>query len=428
MAATTWIGTPKALYRMALRGGDDWNRLKDGLRADQRKELDWLAQLTKTLNEELTAAKDAEERKGTAREERRRLRKPWEEARQIALDPPEAFLLAKELVDIVQDLPMQKFRTKELATELDVDVNSPDFLEAVEESVSSGFVEWTTFGKVQAVDLKSLRARGMVFDQLDSSLAKMRARLNALGVAPLWMLHENASAESTPTKLEGIMNQLLLRLDGLSWAGPGIVSSSDVDLESLEVEKVWPPPAEAKRGSAEIEQELAQAKRDLQVALKAAASDLWARGETSASREDVTSDGSSAFAAKAAPDLSCPECGEVSASDAAFCTYCGASLKPVRNCQSCGAERRTDGNFCPDCGTEYVAEPASETTDRRQPRLDSPDPQPIPVKANGSPNKQTGSGKQTGTPKKKTGSGKQTGTPYKKTGSDLSAELRKKTR
>ena len=241
MAATNWIGTPKALYRMALRGGDDWNRLKDGLRANQREELDRLAQSAKTLSEELSAAKEAEERKGAGR----RLRKPWEEARQIALDPPEAFVLAKALVDIAQAQRARKYRTKELATQLRVDVNSPDFLEAVEESVSSGFVEWTTFGKVQAVDLKSLRARGMVFDQLDSSLAKMRARLNVLGVAPLWMLHENGSAESTPTKLEVIMNQLLLRLDGLSWAGPGIVSSSGVDLESLEVDQVWSPSVEA---------------------------------------------------------------------------------------------------------------------------------------------------------------------------------------
>ncbi len=101
MAATNWIGTPKALYRMALRGGDDWNRLKDGLRANQREELDRLAQSAKTLGEELSDAKEAEERKGAGR----RLRKPWEEARQIALDPPEAFVLAKALVDIAQAEP-----------------------------------------------------------------------------------------------------------------------------------------------------------------------------------------------------------------------------------------------------------------------------------------------------------------------------------
>ena len=210
MARTNWIGTPKALYRMALRGGDDWNRLKDRPPSEPARGADRLAQWAKTLGEELTAAKEAEERKGAGR----RLRKPWEEARQIALDPPKAFVLAKALVNIAQAQRARKYRTTELATQLRVDVNSPDFLEAVEESVSSGFVEWTTFGKVQAVDLRSLRARGMVFDQLDSSLAKMRARLKVLGVAPLWMLHENGSAESTPTKLEVVVNQLLLRWTG----------------------------------------------------------------------------------------------------------------------------------------------------------------------------------------------------------------------
>ena len=416
MAPTNWIGTPKALYRMALRGGDDWNRLKDGLRANQREELDRLAQSAKTLGEELSAAKEAEERKGAGR----RLRKPWEEARQIALDPPKAFVLAKALVNIAQAQRARKYRTTELATQLRVDVNSPDFLEAVEESVSSGFVEWTTFGKVQAVDLRSLRARGMVFDQLDSSLAKMRARLKVLGVAPLWMLHENGSAESTPTKLEVVANQLLLRQDGLSWAGPGIVSSSGVDLESLEVDQVWSPSVEPKRGSVEVEREFAQAKKELQEALRVAAADVWAKRETTADREDVIREDSPAFAAKATHDRVCPECAQVSSSDAAFCTYCGASLKPVRYCQGCGAERETDGSFCPDCGTAYVAEPASETTGPRHTQVDSSEPKRISVKGNGTPNEQTG------TPRKQAGKTpeKQAGTPDKQTKPGASARPR----
>ena len=39
MTSNTWIGTPKALYRMAREGGDDWDRLKACLPQDQRTKL-----------------------------------------------------------------------------------------------------------------------------------------------------------------------------------------------------------------------------------------------------------------------------------------------------------------------------------------------------------------------------------------------------
>ena len=177
MSLTTWIGTPKALYRMARRGGDDWNRLKGSLSLAQREELSRLNQGVETLAAELRDAKDVVEKEGLVRQERQRLRKPWEEARQAAGDPPEEFVLATRLVDLLHLESSRKYRSKDLAKRLDVDVNSPVFLEAVSLSVAAGFADWTTSGKLRAVRTETLRDRGMEFDRFDSSLAKMSARI-----------------------------------------------------------------------------------------------------------------------------------------------------------------------------------------------------------------------------------------------------------
>lgn len=264
---------------MARRGGDDWNRLKNSLPLDQREELSRLNESVETLAAELKDARDAFEKEGMMRQERRRLRKPWEEARRVALDPPEEFLLATELVGLLHSEPTRKFRTKELAKRLDAGVSRPAFLEAAQLLVAEGFAEWTTTGKIRTVGVARLRATGLDLDRLEDSLAKMRARLRVLRVAPLWMLHENGSAESTPTEFQTVLSQLILRQDGLIWAGPGIVASATVDLESLEVNQIWRPFAERVRGTAEIERDYVEARTEFREALKAAANELWAQRE-----------------------------------------------------------------------------------------------------------------------------------------------------
>ena len=282
-----WLGTPKAIYRMAREGGDDWNRLKDGLPLDQRKELSRLIQSIETLTAELMNAKDLGERESSVRSDRRRLRKPWEEARRIALEPPESFVLARELADVLQSESTRKFRKKELAQRLETDVDGPDFLEAVQLSEAAGFAEWTTYGKIRAVSEKRLRALGAEFERLDSSLAKMCARLRLLRVAPLWMLHENGSAQSVPTKFEAVLNQLIPRQDGLKWAGPGIVASASVDLVFVEADQIWPHFVKGERGTADIEHELIQAKKTLKRALSAAAEERRARRKPTESPVEV---------------------------------------------------------------------------------------------------------------------------------------------
>ena len=221
MTATTWIETLKALHRMARRGGKEWNRLKGRLPPDQRVELARLNQRVETLAAELKETEQGVERENAAREERLRLRRRWEETRRVALDPPEAFELAKRLVAILHLESARKYRTKDLARRVDADANSPAFLEAIQLSLIAGFAERTTSGKLRAVRAADLRARGMKFDRLDSSMAEMCERLDALRVAPMWMLHRNGSEEAPPTEFQTVLNQLILRVDGLTWAGPG---------------------------------------------------------------------------------------------------------------------------------------------------------------------------------------------------------------
>ena len=186
-----------------------------------------------------------------------------------------------------------------------------------------------------------------------------------LRVAPLWMLHEDGSAESTPTELQTVLNELIPRLDGLKWAGPGIVASANVDLESLEFDQVWPPFAQKERGTAEIERDLTQAKTELRVALKAAATELWAqRGVTSESQAEGDT---------------CPRCAGQAKPGAAFCKFCGIRF-PSTECHGCGAEREPDGAFCPHCGINYALESMLGVTDLRSRRRDD---QVAPRPANG---------------------------------------------
>ena len=100
----------------------------------------------------------------------------------------------------------------------------------------------------------------------------------------------------------------------------------------------------------------------------------------------------------------CPRCAEVSASDSAFCTHCGAGFASVRACPGCAAEHETKGRYCPDCGTEYEVERRSkatdrrkettdrrkESTDRRKTRQDDPGSQPEAGRANSAPEKVNG--------------------------------------
>ena len=137
LTATTWIGTAKALYRMARQGGDDWDRLTESLPRDQRDELSRLNLAVEALTAELKDAKEVG--LGIADRDRQRLEEPWEEARQTALDPPEAFVLAIELVALLHAEPTRKYATKELAPRLDTEVGSQTFREAVELAVRAGF-------------------------------------------------------------------------------------------------------------------------------------------------------------------------------------------------------------------------------------------------------------------------------------------------
>ena len=157
MTATTWIETPKALYRMASRGGRAWNRLKGRLSPDLRVELARLNQRVEMFAAELNEAKQAVERENAARQERLRLRRRWEDARRVALDPPEAFDLATRLVAILHLESTRKYRSKDLARRVDAEANSPAFLEAVQLSLIAGFAERTTSGKLRAVRAADLR-------------------------------------------------------------------------------------------------------------------------------------------------------------------------------------------------------------------------------------------------------------------------------
>jgi Double zinc ribbon len=391
MTATTWIGTPKALYRMARRGGDEWNRLKVSLPRDKREELDLLNERVETLSAELKDVKEAFEKEGSLRQERRLLREPWEEARRIALEPPESFDLALALVEVLHSEPDGKHRTKDLATKVHADVNHDDFLDALQMIVDAGYAEWTTSGKIRAVGVARLRASGMKFDSPDASLAKMCARLRALHVAPLWMLHENGSADSKPTEFQAVLNQMIPRLDGMRWAGPGIVADASVDLEFLDAEEIWPSTAQKRRGASEVELDLEQARENLKAALKSAAAELWAQREASrgAPMSSPPIDAGEgvpqpqfkpaavpAFDPKAEPELDhfgpiCPNCSGESRPGAVFCTHCGERFPTARNCASCGAEREPDGKFCPDCGAKYDDEPPSEVTELSDKRAKS---------------------------------------------------------
>ena len=355
MTVTTWIGTPKALYRMALHGGEEWDRLKSSLPQEQRETLSRLNQRIDTLAAELLEAKESHEHGVEMRRERQRLQKPWEEARQVALDPPGEFVIAKELAALLQSEPARKFRTRELAKRLNLDRNSPKFTEAVRLIVASGFAEWTG-SKIRAVGVGRLVSDGLEYRRIDHSLAMMCARVRALGVAPLWMLHKDGSPDSTPTESQSVLNQLILRLDGFTWAGPGIVASASADLESLDVDQVWPANTDGERGTAEIEKELTQAKAELKAALKAATEELWARRDPTLKPSDGAVDTSSVEEPEAAHV--CPVCAEESRPGAAFCSQCGTCFAAARNCDECGAERVIRGNYCPDCGTEYGAQRA----------------------------------------------------------------------
>ena len=400
MTATTWIGTPKALYRMARRGGDEWNRLKVSLPREQREELDLLNQRVETLAAELADAKGAFEQEGTLRQERRRLREPWEEARETALVPPESFELALALVEILHAEPNGKHRTKDLASRVHADVNQEDFLEAIQMCVDAGYAEWTTSGKVRAVGVASLRASGMKFDSPDATLAKMCARLRTLKVAPSWMLHENGSPDTTPTEFQVVLDQMMPRLDGVRWAGPGIVAEDTVDLEAVDAEQIWPSTAQKRRGATEIEVDLDQARENLKAALKSAAAELWAqRGTgTGAPMSSPPIDAGEGvpkpqfkpaavpeFQTKAEPEPDhdgpiCPNCSGVSKPGAVFCKHCGERFPTARNCASCGAEREPDGKFCPECGAKYDEERSPEVVDLRDKRAgdSGPDPDPGP--------------------------------------------------
>src|SRR5688500_12316831 len=131
MPVPSWR-TPKALYRMARRGGDPWTRVRDSFPPEQREELSRLNETVDALSAELKEARDVEEQKSSTISDRRRLRKPWEEARRTALEPSESFVVATGVVDILQSAPTRRLRPAELAEELDADPNADDFLEAVQ--------------------------------------------------------------------------------------------------------------------------------------------------------------------------------------------------------------------------------------------------------------------------------------------------------
>ena len=198
--------------------------------------------------------------------------------------------------------------------------------------------------------MEDLRTSGMEFDNLDASLAGMSERLRVLGVSPLWMLYEAGSADS-PTDFQRVLNRLFPREDGVTWAGPGIVSSAGVDLESLEADKIWRPVAKKTRAIAAIEEDLGQAKAELKEALQAAAAELWAQRDTASRQPADAVESSPAPDPEADNARVCPKCGGQSKPDAAFCTHCGAGLQAALNCHGCGAERESDGNYCPYCGS-----------------------------------------------------------------------------
>lgn len=64
--------------------------------------------------------------------------------------------------------------------------------------------------------------------------------------------------------------------------------------------------------------------------------------------------------------VTCPECGKKIASDAEFCSSCGAKLAGlkieagIRRCPKCGAELEPDATFCNKCGTKIEREPEEE--------------------------------------------------------------------
>ena len=53
----------------------------------------------------------------------------------------------------------------------------------------------------------------------------------------------------------------------------------------------------------------------------------------------------------------CPQCGHVTAGDAAFCSKCGTKIEAVpaaKFCTKCGAQNGTDAAFCSKCGNKLV--------------------------------------------------------------------------
>jgi hypothetical protein len=49
---------------------------------------------------------------------------------------------------------------------------------------------------------------------------------------------------------------------------------------------------------------------------------------------------------------SCPTCGASQASNAKFCSACGADLKTGKHCTQCGAKLQPEAKFCAECGAK----------------------------------------------------------------------------
>ena len=179
---------------------------------------------------------------GSARHERRRLRKPWEEARRVALEPPEAFELAIALVDDPAcRAGLGSTGPRIWRRDVDADVNHPDFRRggsAVRRRRLCG-VDHLRQGPCG----RRSAPQGPWHEVRTASTARSRRCARACGFFGshlLWMLHENGTPDATPTEFQVVLNQLMPRLDGMMWAGPGIVADESVDLESLDADELWP--------------------------------------------------------------------------------------------------------------------------------------------------------------------------------------------
>ncbi len=61
--------------------------------------------------------------------------------------------------------------------------------------------------------------------------------------------------------------------------------------------------------------------------------------------------------------MNCPSCDRSLPDDAAFCGYCGSTLRPEQICSSCGRSSSADMRFCLGCGAGLAEAPEPRAPD-----------------------------------------------------------------